>query len=440
MLPFFEEDAYKYVAFLRNSGAPPTRATRFREAVAFAKYVVGADGADDVLSSRRVSGAALESWRRKRKLRQRDPLTVGQVKALEAVAAGQGKVMDRVFAGFVLFMLYTRARFNDAMNVTSEPEVVGRFLEAETAKFKTANLPGRRDKVLPLAGPAQGLVAASWAERWLDDRRACGLVAAPGRPFMPAPCADGSWTEGPLANFEATVWMRELLAADAGPPADMDNIGTHSCKVTTLSWMAKAGAKEGDRRLLGYHVAPKSRSVLIYSRDALAGPLRELEKILKCIACGDFAPDADRSGRWVGERPPPPPPSAVPPPPSEAADDVPPPPPPPEQESSDGSSCGSSTASEPDQPSDSDGEAAERAAQAVSVKGRGPARGSSEAIHKHAQRGTFHKGAELDGTRLACGRAVSANFRLVDEIPAFMWPRCQVCFGTRPGGSSEDEV
>ena len=35
-----------------------------------------------------------------------------------------------------------------------------------------------------------------------------------------------------------------------------------------------------------------------YSRDALAGPLRELQKVLKLVKDGKFHPDETRSGRW----------------------------------------------------------------------------------------------------------------------------------------------
>ena len=40
------------------------------------------------------------------------------------------------------------------------------------------------------------------------------------------------------------------------------------------------------------------KSVLAYSRDGLAGPLRELEKVLLSIRQNKFCPDASRSGRF----------------------------------------------------------------------------------------------------------------------------------------------
>ena len=52
------------------------------------------------------------------------------------------------------------------------------------------------------------------------------------------------------------------------------------------------------RRLLGYHTKPRDRSLLEYSRDGMAGPLRDLCKVLLSVKSGVFRPDSTRSGRW----------------------------------------------------------------------------------------------------------------------------------------------
>eukprot|EP00971_Amphidinium_carterae_P262875 5215025-Amphidinium_carterae.1 len=56
------------------------------------------------------------------------------------------------------------------------------------------------------------------------------------------------------------------------------HVKTHSLKVTLLSWLAKFACPHDDQSLLGYHVLRDRRSALTYSRDALAGPLRFLDK------------------------------------------------------------------------------------------------------------------------------------------------------------------
>ena len=77
-------------------------------------------------------------------------------------------------------------------------------------------------------------------------------------------------------------------------------MGAHSLKATTLSWMAKYMVPERVRRLMGYHVKPKDKSVLVYSRDALATGLEYLTRIINDIQQKKFRPDAPRNQRFVG--------------------------------------------------------------------------------------------------------------------------------------------
>jgi len=94
--------------------------------------------------------------------------------------------------------------------------------------------------------------------------------------------------------------LRDFLLKSA---EGKDQFGTHSAKATLLSWLAKAGVDLDTRRMLGYHAAPKDKSVIEYSRDAMAQPLREAGKVLMMIRRGEFRPDATRSGRWLADKP-----------------------------------------------------------------------------------------------------------------------------------------
>ena len=58
-----------------------------------------------------------------------------------------------------------------------------------------------------------------------------------------------------------------------------------------------------ERRVLGGHALPGDVSILEYSRDALAGPLRALDRVIDQIKTGAFDPDQTRSGRWVHGEP-----------------------------------------------------------------------------------------------------------------------------------------
>ena len=78
--------------------------------------------------------------------------------------------------------------------------------------------------------------------------------------------------------------------------SDLGLLGTHSAKASMLSWMSKVGAQASIRRLLGYHVEQGDRTMLVYSRDAAAEPLRQLMKMLLMVRMGVFNPDSTRSG------------------------------------------------------------------------------------------------------------------------------------------------
>ena len=102
-----------------------------------------------------------------------------------------------------------------------------------------------------------------------------------------------------MLTVEFGILLRGMLS-DGGFSADLlRNIGSHSLKVTTLSWLAKAGLPREIRRTLGYHIRPGDRVMDAYSRDVLAGPLRELTRVLNEISGKRFDPDSTRSGYFA---------------------------------------------------------------------------------------------------------------------------------------------
>lgn len=104
--------------------------------------------------------------------------------------------------------------------------------------------------------------------------------------------------ETKMRSSEASLWLREILI-DLRVPVDGDQVfGTHSAKATTLSWAAKAGLANADRKMLGHHATGAEETMLTYSRDAMAGPVRRLGALLDVIRSRAFRPDVTRSGRW----------------------------------------------------------------------------------------------------------------------------------------------
>ena len=74
----------------------------------------------------------------------------------------------------------------------------------------------------------------------------------------------------------------------------INSYGTHSCKATCLSWLAKGAVDLPTQALLGYHSVGKASTALIYGRDNMAGPLRTLEDIVGKVATGALRPDMTR--------------------------------------------------------------------------------------------------------------------------------------------------
>ena len=103
-----------------------------------------------------------------------------------------------------------------------------------------------------------------------------------------------------MSTRDALAWLKQV-ASQLGFDRT-DELGTHSCKRTLLSIAAKAGMSLSQRRLLGGHTRADDKAVIIYSRDHLAAPLRELQKVIELVRRGVFAPDVTRSGRWRDER------------------------------------------------------------------------------------------------------------------------------------------
>ena len=484
-LPVRETLAYDYIKYLGQQGAPATRADSFLQALRFSEAVLGLSGVEEVVGSARIVGAAFNCFVKKRPLRQRAPLTVAQVLALEDFVIDGHEGHDRVAAGAFLFVLFSRARFGDAsygeaFSLDLSPSGAG-YIECKTSRCKTARSKEKKRMVLPLVGPVLGVGKRPWAQAWVAARAAMGLDG-PSALLLPAPAGPGAWAARRVTTCEAGRWLR-LLLEQLGREGDRPGeLGTHSLKTTTLAWCARFGLDHDTRRLLGGHVVPGDASMLTYSRDAMAAPLRALERVLGAIRESCFDPDCTRSGlfsaaeagAFVAASP--------------DAEPVTPASPPsrswtdvdetaaPEQEEVAVQECGtlgapaeggkglpaaaadgpgaapeggpagpagsaesssSSSASSASGTEDSSSEEDRAALVAVErVASRGPCRaaGDSEGRwFRHLKVGTFHLAHPRRTGTLACGRPVGRAYS-ESPSPAFPWPRCRICFG---GGSRE---
>ena len=412
--PISTEVVYKYVDELRKDKAPATRANSFRSALAFLKGTFKLDHVDEVLDNSAISGSCHRSFLTKRLLRQRDALTVDQVQILESVVDTAQSLSDRVFAGHCLLCVYGRLRFGDSQGIEAEPYIDGEYLEAGTSMHKTDSLFGRARRLLPVAAPAVGVSKTNWAVAFLQARKDAGLRAGAGRPLMPAPITGGGWSPGKLRTSEASVWLCEILQRYSLGPQNVSNIGAHSLKATALSWMAKAGLPEKTRRFLGYHVKPKDKSLIIYSRDSMAGPLEMLDNLVVQIAMGEFKPDMSRSGRWVRK-------------PKDKVDR--------DQRESDSDEClDVMTPSWDTATSKTHNSSVERIVEYDNMTSDSSESGGEESsggeieLYRHGLTGAIHKGSKTEGL-LACGRKITAVMTKLDGEVHGVGSMCKICTG-----------
>ena len=310
LLPFRERTAYEYARDLADDEAPATRASSFVEAALLSSELLRM-ASENLLASARLKGAVYGSFEKKRLTKKRDGLTANAIWALEAIVVDEEvSCADRIFAGFTLWCAHTRQRVGDAVRVCEEPVLdpphgppeEADFIETSGGITKGGNLKRRRRLRLPLVCAARGLSDVPWAATWLRLRAEAGMRAEVDRTMMPALKAGDAWAQRSVTTDEFGDWLRLLTREGVPSEEGLTDYGVRSCKVTILSWAAKAGMPKPCRRILGGHAKAKDKTVAEYSRDELAEPLRMVGLMMRWIRDGEFEPEANRSGRWARGR------------------------------------------------------------------------------------------------------------------------------------------
>ena len=418
-IPFSESSVYKFVAD-EGAKAAPTFAKSFCTSLAFCGHVLECDSALECISSGRVTGAASGFYKTKRKLVQRPPLSVCHLRLLEQMVLGtvDRKLVDRIAAGFCCWMVYARCRHSDAQASGSLFLDVQHFrggprgyLEARVCRTKSSMNLERKTRYLSVVAPIYGLEPQPWACKWMELLDEAKVPRGPGKPLMPSPAEGGGWSSTPISAEASSAWLRSLLVT-AGQPAEVVlKYGSHSCKSTVLSWLAKHGTEPHVRAILGYHVSKAGGTELVYGRDNLSAPLRIMEDVVSQVAQSTFDPDATRSGMFAKGSG------------AAAGDD------PVESESS--SSEDSADEEDPQHI------LAERAADNIVGEWNGhvqedEVRGAS--LFRHVMSRVIHIIADEAGSYFRCGRGVTKGYSLCSR-PMIMNPLCKQCFGKKSLGS-----
>ena len=421
-IPFTEAMAY---SFLQDEGekSAATFARSFVCALAFSFHVVQSDSAKQCVQSKRVTGIATKCFLRKRALVQKAPLRVEHVKALESIVTqSKYRLSDRVAAGFFCYLIYARARFSDGqhsgnmtLDLATEEGATSGYVEALVVRSKSSYTIERKTRRLPMVAPVSGLLQEPWAIHCFRCIKDANLQIGSKRPLLPAPDPSGGWQQLPITAESGGAWLRSLLTMVCGSSDVISSYGTHSCKATCLSWLAKGGVDLPTRALPGYHSVGKSSTALIYGRDNMAGPIRILEDIVGKVATGALRPDMTRSGMLAksGEL--------------EKADKQ-----HLDQQEEEPVSWSEDSADEetPDHAMDED------ALNSVAEKSSGhicQEHIDEGFLFRHPISRTIHVLLEEGSTKFKCGREVVSSHLRLDKAPLVMHPVCKQCFPSANG-------
>ena len=271
-LRFSEDELYCALCLMREKGMGATSGQRVIEALHFLDGTAGFALCNiGVIISGRCRGVARDMHLSKDPLNQKHPLTVAQVEWLEQLIR-DAPDFQRCILGQLLFCLHSCCRWRDSQRlkrVHVEHAKGECLLHADAISSKTSLTVAAKTRFLPYVAIGSGLLGEDWASLWLRARSCEAMIG--GDFFLPSfseRCQ--CWIDQPMSASEATGWLREFLLQN-DPALQMEKYGSHSCKCTLLTWAGRSTAvvfTPTERRLMGHHVEPSLKSMLIYSRES----------------------------------------------------------------------------------------------------------------------------------------------------------------------------
>ena len=171
MPPLKEEAAWQYVSHLKELQASASKAFSFVQACRFCHYVLGVEGALQVVSSRRVCGLADIQLSGKREAKQDRPLTVKEAQDLRRVASCSTRhLVNRIVASHLLLMMYCRCRHSDTLAIEDVLHD-----HSEGAGYEGSKSAAKKSLLLPIVGSSAGVGSPSWVQSWWEARTMASL-------------------------------------------------------------------------------------------------------------------------------------------------------------------------------------------------------------------------------------------------------------------------
>ena len=303
--PWRMEEAQLYAALttLRDGGCGATSLSHILESLHFLNSIVRFLHMDlEEVISARCKGVAHSCFVSKAPLEQRDPLTCGQVRRLEEAMVRAGPV-GQCILGQILFCIHAVCRWKDSQKLKGLELLghgEGQILFGDALGSKTAVSQESKSRFTPYAALAQGLTECSWGRLWMDARRQCKLSfgQGPGGYCLPTRSQrTDEWGKTPMGAGEASSYLAEILE---GTEEEGQRIGTHSLKVTLLTWASRSTVvrlSKNERLLLGHHIAPGVKSMVTYSREGDTSLIGKVLALYRSIRSGIFNPDLQPAAR-----------------------------------------------------------------------------------------------------------------------------------------------
>ena len=297
IFPMEEKQAYEYVKVL-NATAGATVSMSFREALNFCKHVVGMEGVDKPLQSKRIQGACLRQLTAKGPAKQASPFTYDQLVFLEGLVLDREGTYDALAAGTILVTVLGRCRWSDLNYVHVVSLEDPQIMELGTFEHKTAGLQGRKGRLLPILVPIFCFGPRSWVKSWQHTAVFFGQDwnRSPLGPLLPVLNSEETLGAVPVTSADITKFLQSCLQAEPH-----QRLSSHSGKATLLSWAAKFGLPLETREILGRHSRSASTTAAIYSRDLQGHAIEGLMSVLHAVRSGRFNPEVCRSQRWTQE-------------------------------------------------------------------------------------------------------------------------------------------
>ena len=295
-LRFTEEDLYLALCALRESKAGATSGQHIVEALDFLDSTAGFAIVDvGCVLSGRCRGVARDMFLGKDPLQQKHPLRVEHVAWLEELIQ-YASPMHCCVIGQILFCVHAACRWRDSQRLRKmyiESSQSESLLNADAISSKTSLTLDAKTRFIPYTALGYGFGGdEDWAQTWLQSRVAEGLLM--GEFVLPSfSQRKGCWLDQRMSSSEATCFVREYLA-QRFPGENLAKYSSHSCKSTLLTWAGRSTTvvfTMPERRILGHHLDPNSKSVLTYSRESYTSLYAKVLLMYIKFRSGEFKPD-----------------------------------------------------------------------------------------------------------------------------------------------------